>query len=73
MLNNGFKLKMLMKVGWKLRKLWHFKVSQFVQNIFENIDMNMQMSELIISYTHYLSYILYIEIGNMLMFCPNFW
>ena len=40
----------LMKIGWKIRKLYDtLKFCKFSQNISRNINMNMQMSELIMS------------------------
>ena len=58
----------LMKIGWKIRKLWHFEVSQFSQNISWPVDMNMQMSELMMSSPHYLPYILYIKFWKIQYF-----
>ena len=37
----------LMKIGWKIRKLWHFEVSQiFTKHFSDQSILNMQMSEL---------------------------
>ena len=42
-----------MKIGWKIRKLWHFEVSQIFTKHFLTSHMNMQMSELMMSSPHY--------------------
>ena len=57
-----------MKIGWKIRKLWHFEVSQIFTNISWPVDMNMQMSELMMSSPHYLPYILYIKFWKIQYF-----
>ena len=52
----------LMKIGWKIRKLWHFEVSQiFTKHFLTSRYEYMQMSELMMSAPHYLPYILYIK------------
>ena len=49
----------LMKIGWKIRKLWHFR--KFSRNISWPVVMNMQMSELMMSWPHNFPFILYTE------------
>ena len=56
-----------MKIDWKIRKLWHFE-DKFSQNISWPVDMNMQMSELMMSLPHYLPYILYINFWKIQYF-----
>ena len=51
----------LMKIGWKIRKLWHLKFRKFSRNISWPVDMNMQMSEVMMSSPHNFSFILYTE------------
>ena len=51
----------LMKIGWKIRKLWTLKFHKFSGNISWPVRMNMQMNELMMSSPHYLPYILYIK------------
>ena len=43
-----------MKIGWKIRKLWHFEVSQIFsrKHFLTSPGMNMQMSELMMSSPH---------------------
>ena len=63
----------LMKIGWKIRKLWNFfKFHKFSGNISWPVRMNMQMSELMMSSPHYLPYILYIKFWKFLFFAPTF-
>ena len=50
-----------MKISWKLSSYDTLKFGKFSRNISGNIDMNMQMSELMMSYPHYLPYILYLK------------
>ena len=73
----------LMKIGWKIRKLHDIlKFRKFSRNISWPVDMNMQMSELMMSSPHYLPYILYTKFCHIfctqiflkiLIFCPNLW
>ena len=63
----------LMKIGWKIRMLWHFKVSQIFTKHFltsryeyanEWVD-DVITSLLAIYFVH--------TILKILIFCPNFW
>ena len=51
-----------MKIGWKIRKLWHFEFRKFSRNISWPVDMNMQISELMMSAPNNFPFILYTEI-----------
>ena len=55
----------LMKIGWKIRKLWHFEVSQISRNISWPVNMNMQMSEVMMSSPHNFPFILYTEMTKI--------
>ena len=56
----------LTKIGWKIRKLWHFEVSQIFKKTFSwPVDMNMQMSELMMSSPHNFPFILYTEMTKI--------
>ena len=57
-----------MKINWKIRKLWHFEVSQISRNISWPVDMNMQMSELMMSSPHNFPFILYTEMTKISYF-----
>ena len=49
-----------MKIGWKVRKLWHFEVSQiFTKRFLTSWYEYMQMSELMMSSPHYLPYVVH--------------
>ena len=63
----------LMKIGWKIRKLWHFEVSQIFTKHFltsryeyanEWVD-DVIASQLAIYFVH--------KILKILIFCPSFW
>ena len=54
-----------MKMSLKIRKLWHFEVSQISRNISWPVDMNMQMSELMMSLPHKFPLISYTEITKI--------
>ena len=49
----------LMKISWKIRKLYTLKFRKFSRNISWPVDMNMQMSELMMSSPHNFPFILY--------------
>ena len=62
-------VKNLMKIGWKIRRLWHFEVSQIFQETFlDQFDMNMQMSEVMMSSPHNFPFILYTEMSKISYF-----
>ena len=63
----------LMKIGWKIRKLWHFEVSQIFTKHFltsryeyanEQVD-DVITSLLAIYFVH--------KMLKILIFCPNLW
>ena len=71
--------KNLMKIGWKIRKLWHFEVSQILTKHFLTSRYEyMQMSELMMSSPHYLPYISYIKfwkfqyLPKLVIVCPSY-
>ena len=61
----------LMKIGWKIRKLWHFEVSQIFTKHFLTSRYDLQMSELMMSSPHHLPYIFVHKILKILIFCPK--
>ena len=58
----------LMKIGWKIRKLWILKFHKFSGNISWPVRMNMQMSELMMSSPHNFPFILYTEMTKISYF-----
>ena len=56
----------LMKIGWKIRKLWHFELSQiFKKHFLTSRYEYMQMSELMMSSPHNFPLILYTEMTTI--------
>ena len=55
-----------MKIGWTIRNLWHFEALQIFKQHFLTwpVDINMQMSESMMSSPHNFPFILYTEIKN---------
>ena len=62
-----------MKISWKISKLWNFvKFRKFSRNISWPVDMNMQMSEVMMSSPHNFPFILYTEMTKISYFsCEN--
>ena len=61
-----------MKIGWNIRKLWHFEVSKICTKHFLTSRYEyMQMSELMMSSPHYLPYILYMKFWKCLYFAQT--
>ena len=58
----------LMKIGWKIRKLWHFEVSRIFKKHFLTSRYDMQMSELMMSSPHNFPFILYTEMTKISYF-----
>ena len=58
----------MMKIGWEIRKIWHFEISHFFEHTFWPVLMNIQMSELMMSSPHKFSYILYMKFWQILIF-----
>ena len=56
-----------MKIVWKIRKLWHFE-RKFSRNISWPVDINMQMSEVMMSSPHNFPFILYTEMTKISYF-----
>ena len=57
-----------MKIGWKIRSYDTLKFCKFPRNISGNIDMNMQMSDLMMSLPHNFPFILYTEMTKISFF-----
>ena len=56
----------MMKFGWKIRKLWHFEVSQIFKKHFLTSQYEyMQMSEVMMSSPHNFPFILYTEMTKI--------
>ena len=59
----------LMKIGWKIRRLWNFEISQiFKKQFLTSRYMNMQMSELMMSSPHNFPFTLYTEMTKISYF-----
>ena len=63
----------LMKIGWKIRKLWHFEVSQIFTKHFLTSRYEYANEWVDDVITSLLAIMLYIKFLKILIFCPNLW
>ena len=63
----------LMKIGWKIRKLWHFEVSQIFTKHFLTSRYEYAIEWVDDVITSLLAIYFVHKILKMLIFCPNLW